>query len=1142
MAIYTSASSRPNTLVGTLTAPASVVSGVNTFTAVGGIDLDASTTYFVVIDATGTADNYQWFGIGNAFAQTGGAAGWSISNESLDRSSGAWGVTRVFGGQEFIPRLAIHGYVKDARPPDAPGAPTLAGVTGRGGELKVSWDAPSNTNGAGVIDYDLRYCGEATDAACAGKWIAEGDGATSGLPDPGATPGSTTAVTISGLAAGSTYRVQVRAQNAAGESAWSATGTGTTAAATTSGNAAPVVLKVVAVDPMTNLRCAVDTASTPSTGNQSSPAGIPISVARPLTITPTATEFPTSCFAASVSRPWFHDTDGDTLSLTLSVTLPANVRSVHNPGDVPYPLLQPVSGGGYKLSNRAVAAGADTDVVATVTATDPHGASKSLTRTFNVSSFVGSAGAPSLPAPGLLRFAQNTRGSAALPAATGGDRPQYGYLYHVSGLPPELEFDPETRTVSGTPTSAGTWTATYTADDFDGHYSRKESATAADKADAAVRTFTVRVEAATGAAPAIEGVQIVGAPAHESVANSNVYDTYIQGDEILIDVQFNRPVAVNLPKSNSVVRLRIDLGADDTTLTNSRKTADLKSVEAGGHRLRFAYEVQAADTDADGVWVQTAGTNKQVVFLAHDAAVVDAETGVAADRDFPAGLPTSGASRRKVDGSVSTASGIRVHSAEVDGAALTVVFDTILLGTSNVDTALLATNLAVQGAGDVQGELIAYQHPDKISFGTGTYSDEGTVRTLTEMRLTLTQPARPGQRVTLDYLGGNQLRRASKHVAPFGKLEVTNKTGGAAAVAPAPLRGSVAGSVMTVEFTRALNETSLPPASAFRVRLADPNNDGRWLFGVGATSVSGAKVTVPLNGAARADERVRVSYVKPTSGAVLKDKLLHSEAASFRDFPLGVTHDLAPPGPPSMVVVQHPTNDQRSHVTLYFGEALDTGSVPAAANFTARRGGSAGLVVASGSHAVTNNAVTFQTLASSTADTTVWHLAYDPDATGGTPIRDADGNAVAAFTVQATAASDDKPVPTSSSIAVDGTALKIIFSAGSLDPAGIPAASAFTFREVADSNPAELDIGIADISVNGIQLLLRLKSPVPPCAGATSSNVPFRITYTKPAAAGAAKLRSIANTADVDSFGGTTGWNVRNDRSWRCQPVSQAGE
>ena len=52
-----------------------------------------------------------------------------------------------------------------------------------------------------------------------------------------------------------------------------------------------------------------------------------------------------------------------------------------------------------------------------------------------------------------------------LPEATGGTAP---YTYTLVGIPPGLAFDDGTRGVSGTPTAAGQYTATYEATDTDG--------------------------------------------------------------------------------------------------------------------------------------------------------------------------------------------------------------------------------------------------------------------------------------------------------------------------------------------------------------------------------------------------------------------------------------------------------------------------------------------------------------------------------------------------------------------------------------------------------------------------------------------------------------------------------------------------
>ena len=149
----------------------------------------------------------------------------------------------------------------------------------------------------------------------------------------------------------------------------------------------------------------------------------------------------------------------------------------------------------------------------------------------------------------------------------------------------------------------------------------------------------------------IEVVEVANDPSGDS-SGSGAYgavDTYVVGDEIRIDVKFNEPVVVT---GGGDVRLRLDLGTDDATPGNSRKTLTHPSMLNGGRTLRFSYAVTSSDTDPDGVWVQTGASNR-VIFEPHDdQRVVSAATGVDADLTM-GGLPTTGNARKKVDGSAS---------------------------------------------------------------------------------------------------------------------------------------------------------------------------------------------------------------------------------------------------------------------------------------------------------------------------------------------------------------------------------------------------------------------------------------------------------------------------------------------------------
>ena len=88
--------------------------------------------------------------------------------------------------------------MSSATTPSRPEAPTLAPGNRR---LTASWSAPAD-NGASILDYDVRH------RPLGGSWTA-------------IVGRTTTSVTITGLANGTTYEVQVRARNSVGHSPWS---------------------------------------------------------------------------------------------------------------------------------------------------------------------------------------------------------------------------------------------------------------------------------------------------------------------------------------------------------------------------------------------------------------------------------------------------------------------------------------------------------------------------------------------------------------------------------------------------------------------------------------------------------------------------------------------------------------------------------------------------------------------------------------------------------------------------------------------------------------------------------------------------------------------------------------------------------
>ena len=153
--------------------------------------LDSTSDAVFDIDASGV------------IAVAGGAA---LDHEATPSYSAT--VTASDGAAEVTHSLTIN--VTDVdEPPDAPAAPTVAGSSTT--SVDVAWTAPGTAGRPPVTGYDVRYR-----AAGATGWTGHGF------------TGTGTGTTISGLAAGTTYAVQVRAANAEGTGPWSATGSGAT--------------------------------------------------------------------------------------------------------------------------------------------------------------------------------------------------------------------------------------------------------------------------------------------------------------------------------------------------------------------------------------------------------------------------------------------------------------------------------------------------------------------------------------------------------------------------------------------------------------------------------------------------------------------------------------------------------------------------------------------------------------------------------------------------------------------------------------------------------------------------------------------------------------------------------------------------
>ncbi len=607
----------------------------------------------------------------------------------------------------------------------------------------------------------------------------------------------------------------------------------------------------------------------------------------------------------------------------------------------------------------------------------------------------------------------------------------------------------------------------------------------------------------------IELVRFVSAPTYDS-DDDGVRDTFVLGDKVLVDVEFNEPVVV--PATGP--QLRLNLGTDGS---GTSKTMDMESVLHGGMTVRFAYTVTTSDSDTDGLFVETLESGRLFFGPGSATAVKSVETGASVNMN-KTGVPGTGNLFTKADGSkTSSDRGPVPTGATVNGGVLTVTYDKSL--NTSVDTTKLDAYFSVRGAGSVgAGNRNGYQHPS-VNSVTGDSNEK--------LQMTLGDPAQAGDTVWLTYklrahVGLLKGAGASGKMAPaFVDLAVTNNTPGPAG--PAPWHATVKGKELTLVFDGALDGDSAPAGSAFEVWTDDLDDDTRTISGTGTATVSGAKVTVTLAKAVRANETARVYYTKPASNPL--EDTNGNDVLPFDSFRVERVYDGIPPNYRTGGAVQtnFTSGSVESKVVLYFDETLETGSVPATGNFVVTIGTSS--AVNPNSVAVVANAVVL-TLNSAIASGTTVRVSYTR---GDRPILDLADNAVPTFPEAKvlTAAGTGKPTLQSASVA--GARLSLTYDKP-LGPGKEPPVDRYTLNHPLASGETDDDlvsyVSVVGVSVEGETAVLQLEHPVYPCAGA----MPFTATYEKTSTSTPPHLQNIAGV-QADAF---SKQNVTNARASWC--------
>ena len=528
--------------------------------------------------------------------------------------------------------------------------------------------------------------------------------------------------------------------------------------------------------------------------------------------------------------------------------------------------------------------------------------------------------------------------------------------------------------------------------------------------------------------------------------------------------------------SGSAVTLTLSSAVTDGQAVTVSYTAGTNPVQdaAGNDAAALSDQTVTNNTsDTTAPTLTTATVNGASLVLTYDEALDTGSTPAASDYTVTVAGSQRTVSSVAVSGSAVT---LTLSSAVTDGQAVTVSYTA---GTNPVqdaagnDAAALSDQTVTNNTSDttaptlttatVNGASLVLTYDEALDTGSTPAASDYTVtvagsqRTVSSVTvsgsavtLTLSSAVTDGQAVTVSYTAGTDPVQdaAGNDAAALSDQTVTNNTSDT--TAPTLTTATVNGASLVLTYDEALDTGSTPAASDYTVTVAGSQRT------VSSVAVSGSAVTLTLSPAVTDGQAVTVSY---TAGTDPVQDAAGNDAAALSD--QTVTNNTPDTTAPALTTA----TVNGASLVLTYDEALDTGSTPAASDYTVTVAGSQRTV---SSVAVSGSAVTL-TLSSAVTDGQAVTVSY----TAGTnPVQDAAGNDAAALSDQTvTNNTSDTTAPTLTTATVNGASLVLTYDEA-LDTGSTPAASDYTVT-VAGSQRT-----VSSVTVSGSAVTLTLSSAV----------------------------------------------------------------